>query len=70
MIAWIHANIIVGTFKQMVGLLPLEIHLLQLDIGRGFKFVVINTHQGQNERVLKKKKKKNLKRMICSTRLL
>ncbi len=52
----IHANIIVGTFKQMVGLLPLEIHLSQLDIGSGldFKFVVINTHQEQNERVLKK----------------
>jgi hypothetical protein len=31
----IHANIIVGTFKQMVGLLPLEIHLSQLDIGSG-----------------------------------
>ncbi len=24
-----------GTFEQMVGLLPLEIHLLQLDIGSG-----------------------------------
>jgi hypothetical protein len=31
----IHANIIMGTFEQMVGLLPLEIHLLQLDIGSG-----------------------------------
>jgi hypothetical protein len=35
MIAWIHANIIVGTLEQLVGLLPLEIHLLQLDIGSG-----------------------------------
>jgi hypothetical protein len=31
----IHANIIMGTFEKMVGLLPLEIHLLQLDIGSG-----------------------------------
>ncbi len=53
----IHANIIVGTFKQVEGLLPLEIHLLQLDIGSGLltsNFVVINTHQGQNERVFLK----------------